>query len=1291
MRRPSLVHTLEENLAFIQQKEWNEVAKRLNHPKHRDQMLLALSSMKDINSIEEALSYQGILYALDANTSTQLALQHESIAKRVLRQSIWQRMLIGFLKLFGLKVYWDLPATRLRGHHFRQLFQKFAVSLNRFFRNISGSLSAISKDRSLLRLLDFKNDHLHPSSDPAAETRREEHCYQHFSRIIHRYDMKQKKWVVNPKKFPELQREITALWGGDQSLQKQNGAKDIVKRAMIRVIGDHRVPVIFKGAPESFYRDIFGDRGVLKNFINDTNSIRAFKSLENRELRNELRQKLRERVLHYFWSCQQQSPQLKDFTLVHVEVINELFNMEKDELYAYPDICFEVVNNVLLHHRNHRLMDSFLSKKPESEFVQKLLQHATPMQWLKFVVSNDEVQKKIRKKVNKCESKIIKCENDNAGSEKDKEKELHKLKCKKNILQNVGLFFELAVDIVMEKENRQKIISDRLLPVLYDLEGKAFDPDHADIAEALKSLKAKEPDKLLFEQLIDKSNAESLSTNFRYLLKSIRNFPKWLFNQAASDADLKLDEAQLREILHYRVFGSDVLRHLENDYDKHSTHVRTLLLETPELLARLLRIQRKKTNHKEIASRMASIIQKEINWLNQTNAKTYSPIIIHLASSECLDYIVEHADPASIVTLLEAIRPLSEQTTGLKPLEQKISRALIKAYRNSDGIRERFKDVEILNQVILSRCSDAELVEIVTIAPSCFDFIFSIPALYDRYIQSSIPGALELMMLYCAEHKNELWDESKLPFSKLLSQFYRSTPSHVLMKLLPIIITKVRDQRVQRSEVYRYLESSEFAVQARRASSSALFNLFIQAKDPRAIRLIFFKHPSLADELMRKCWLGLTATELMELFSHRIESWILPELFKPKNFDFGAEMISALVKHRLLRFAENKVLFKAIMDRVTLSQLNQLMAADPKLAEMILTYFRDQSHRQDFIAALKRRDGTKDISALRQLLSLFRNQPEILKLFCDYVHQDYRYRKSTESFDSAIIAPVQNDEDHQAVFNILKLCYGKVGGQFYQNFSVPLNSSKTRQFILYHLSGGLVISTLYNSHIRLLRDVWRKILKARNQNGAEHQDYLEQLEDPSCAGDFLSLDFGSSHAEKVLTTLYAFSRLIKEGYWDFLKESHSTAKRVKGSVLYIRLFKALIEAESKCLWLIYDHCTPLQLAQLADADRYLARNCTPIQNFIFKDFPILCLGKIQRDGEATRVLLKSNAFKQNVATSPLLNNMARNQGFFSQRQGLVRQRPQDLRCVYERNTREKGDTSFENESEKKEFLACTSK
>ena len=111
-------------IALVQQGKWNEVAKKINAPQSRDLMMAAMHSLRDVNSIQKALSRSDIRYSLDSNTLTYFAVQHKRIAKIVLKQTLWQRLSVWFLNRFTTGRFLTVPAKRLYSDHIARISMK---------------------------------------------------------------------------------------------------------------------------------------------------------------------------------------------------------------------------------------------------------------------------------------------------------------------------------------------------------------------------------------------------------------------------------------------------------------------------------------------------------------------------------------------------------------------------------------------------------------------------------------------------------------------------------------------------------------------------------------------------------------------------------------------------------------------------------------------------------------------------------------------------------------------------------------------------------------------------------------------------------------------------------------------------------------------------------------------------------------------------------------------------------------------------------------------------------------
>ncbi len=1357
-------------LELVKKQEWSQIAEYLKSSEDRGLMLCALNSLKDVRAIKKALSFSGILYALDANTLNYFALKDQSIARVVLRQSFIHRLWIRFQAAIWGEVYWQVPVLRLQGVHIRQLWQVYFKPLKNLIQNLLGKLDlkrdifkltteplvelrqatseaifsepvlakqvlknplttveAANARLSLLsdlgRDLSYEHQSLSSWSDcfqfglaePAAgaeghyciadDKTVEDHYYKYFQALI-----KPTKKKKNNNEFSALQEAIAKLWAGKMKLPHRKGIDVIVKKAMIRVIRDKKVPLLFDGVNIEFYKTVLKDPTILRQFIENSKSIEALK--KNKAQREVLRTLLRKLMLENPMS----------FKLEHRYVVNSLFNVEQNEIYDFPDLCRETLRTVLNHYTNKRLMSGFPIDEVDEDKVSKLLQHADPMDLAELLLQYSDITKEIelKEEIKEKEEKIatkraeIKRLNDQGKTNrsinvpfdakalktkiKALEAEMQKLDDELKIPRNTLAFFYHARNLILS--NKTGLLDN--LPLEYReifSTGAAVLPDN--LPEAFRDRKIRDAvwsdpaqqnqlspqlslqETLLFLrstnfhaipklnfsfsswgqtllQLWEQPNEGLLQQHWTYLLENVPNFAAWALYQVTHRQGFVLDAEKIKDLSRHKIVGADLLALLEAEHHSEVYVFRTLLLDNPELLSRALRNQRGAHESKTSANCMVRVLAREIQLYRADHNPSTLRIIESLVTENQLSFVVNNADAALLKQWLDSLNISRDSQPLPNGFRKTVVQTLLKTYLISEPRREEMKKSPDLVAVLLAHSTNDELFELTSVDPSCFEIMMQNEDLMKRY-EGSRAGAIEQLYIYLEKN---LKRRSSFYLPKVIANLKAEVSPVLLVQLLPLLINHIswlsqhlagdRDLSAQnqRDQVFNLLKSTEISFKLRNADPKALFELFTQAKDLRAIRLIFIQHPILKAHLGLQCWLNLPASQLVGMLRHQFEVSETPGI---RN-NLGDAMVKVLVDHsdstalqlQFLALAGDETFMQEIFQRMTLSQLTKLMASNKKIAEVILAHFNKIEHRQGLIALLKRGGQGAGRSQLSELHALLSSQPGLTRVFTDCVKADYA-QLNTNSFDAVVMDFIRSDQDHETVFKILDLCYKEERGVFFRNFSVPLNSSKARIFMLYHLSGGLAMSELFNKNIRFLRQFWKAFKHHCFDADKQPRDYLTELEAKDKAGPWLSFnqlvqdknrktnaDQNHSHTEEVLYLLYEFSRCLRSHYRDFIKTELSEAQAVKTNTPLYRLFKSVIEAESRVLKPVENTCTPKELVSIADADEYLKEGSLPLQNWLFEEHEHQPLTAMMSDADAFCSLLESAVFKQAFARNALL-------------------------------------------------------
>ncbi|MBX9587550.1 MAG: hypothetical protein K2X50_09880 [Gammaproteobacteria bacterium] len=1082
-----------------------------------------------------------------------------------------------------------------------------------------------------------------------------------------------------------LRNTIKGLWNNSKTAKESDVRIQLIKKkAMLRVLRLSPENTVLKNMPEEYYIELFSDPIIFKNFLENSSLQEAFSrkgflsfSIES------LRSKMFQWVLQRVRATRQGYGGTTEFNEKHLLAVSRLYNVPQDEILNHPIVCVELIN-VFLQSHDHLAAISFLLSSEtfhKEKNIARLLQHAKPMQLVEWLSRSVGIRSDIKLKIAEIEARIVALEAEHKtllinkrkrGRHKEltqKALEIKVLSDEKKKYDFFSEFFNISVRTIQEKDEiRAKLaVSEVSSEVLNQYEQELLNassdpilrqqvwenPEHqAELAEKaslpyvllfIRSSRCPEETVLnwglAFVKLLDPNNSRLLDRDWDYLINNVPNFAAWMLYQLTHTIVFALDKDKIQSLLDYTVSGFDVLKILEKEHQAHAidSPLRARLLKDPAILMRALRCNRKTLNRQEWANLIVRVCVLEKD----------SEIARQLLGW-CEEEIINFADYTHLHMWLES---------GHTDDEDRKVGCLKKAFLSSQNFTEQLnKDHELkLLRKLLHSSSDVELPLLLKANSKGFDCVLNDEQLLERCEQLNNVEFNERFYVYLKEpntttHVISAQHDTLIQQLGLniLNNLGMCQDSSLHLRMLSLFISQVRSDPTKRQQVTVYLQSATFSRNMHLADSESLYHLFSETNDPRAVKSIFFQHPILGDSLMAKLWLSLDANKLASLMTQELESFDLGIQDVPRNCNsnstkFTGLMIKTLLNHfpseqycgKLKELVKNAEFLKVLLSNVTLTQLNSLLSADKEISQVVVDYFKFQP--EAFFAALKRSSKLKDLSHLRQLQQLFSTHAEITSLFVGHVRED-RAKNCTTWFDSIVIDFVEQSSDHETVFEILGSIYRVAGGDFLLNFSVPLNDSKTRIFMFYHLCGGEAISTLYNDRIDLLRKFSERICV-----NLKVQDFLDQLERDDVAGydltfhDLISDDYRSgqvsdgsrsySRTEAVLYTLYTFVRHLSLIYYKLMDPNDKLYHTIKIAASLNDLFARVIGAEDKFFKLSTSHCNAQQLARLIDADEGLSNQFNPFFDWFFslETENRLLLKKLTRDPLAVEKLLSSQA------------------------------------------------------------------
>lgn len=1068
-----------------------------------------------------------------------------------------------------------------------------------------------------------------------------------------------------------IREHIHELWSKDTECL-------IKKRAMIRVLRFSPENTLLKDMPENFYCEIFSDVIILKNFLENSQLTEGFSRVGFLQFSTEkIRAKMLARVLHGLRAAREGYSADDEFTIKHLLAVMKLYDVPAGEVLNHPELCVELIN-ALLHNTDHPDVLSFIANSQtilKEKNIGLLLQHAQPMQLVEWLTRNAGVRKGLSEIIAglDCKIKALEAENKIVHAKKGKHRGvqkkigvntalLQKIFKEKNQCQLSLEFFTISARIIEDKKelrdklqvsevctstvnkDEQILLNASSDPVLRQQiwENSTLQRELAEKAGLPYVLlfvhSSKCPQESLttwqvaFEKLLDLKNARFLERDWNYLINNVPDFASWILFRLVNNESFRLDNIKVQNLLNYTVSGYDVLKLLEKEQktDGMSRPIREKLLNSPGIISRIIRCQRKTLDKKDWANLLIRVIV----------AETDSVIAKHLSEC-CEENILHYADYEHLHKWLESGATASEN--------HKIE-LIQKAYLSSERVREELdRDPELkMLSVLLSAASDLEWLSLLNVNNRGFECILKDENLLKRLKLLNNPQLNERFYLYLKK-TNRSFQKDQFE-QTVIDNLQSSHDAREHCQLLPWLINDVKSEPVKRKQVLAYLQSAYFSRNVHSAESESLYELFSEIQDQRAVKAIFFQHPVLGDALMAKLWLSLSEGALVNMMSREFQSFDVGIQDVPLNkknppVTFTQAMISTLLDclpseqycQKLKTLCRNEDFLSVLLSNITLPQLNKLLTVDHEVTDAMTDYFK--YNPAVFVEAMKRSEKKKDCSHLRQLQQLLSNQPKITSLFVEEARRDCE-KKCTSFFDAMVIDFIEHSSDHEVVFDILNSCYSVAGGDFFLYFSVPLNDSKARIFLLYHWCGGEAMATLFNDRIDLLRQFSERICA-----DPKFIDYLNQLEREDLAGyelrfsDLISDEYrievvsdGSqafSRTEGILYTLYAFVRHVCLLYYQLMDPKDRLYNKIKIDYSLYDLFSRVVGAEDKCFKQVASTCDAKQLARLIDADQGLSNQFNPFFDWLFSSAPENrgLFKRIKQDSEAKEIFFSSHAMK----------------------------------------------------------------
>lgn len=436
MRQPiAMMEKLKTYLSFVQQGNWKTVAKLLNQEESRDLMMAAMNSLTDLRAIKKALDISAIRYSLDENTLTHFAMQHENVASKILKQSVWQRLAVRISQRFNKRRFWGVPAQRLMNTQVAKIASKFprlwqtrlkkhgqiyySLTGHRNFRSemtrkemmqipdktifsdsdlwskiaepIANQQEADLKlrllashgfsysDRQSLKYGQLFSRGFSAAADQASDSAIEEFFFAQFNRLCNQENYE-----------AALSQAVSHLWNGQMDLPHGPNIVPCAKRAMIRVIRLHPEMVqIFDGVEGRVYRDLLeaaiADDVILAAFVLQEDFLAELRRRATDDLRAKIVTKIQNSIHLVKEGYATKSP----FTKSHLVAAFSLFTFDERVLREHK-VIGEAFIDLLLNQTDHSIEQQLFKEKPSIAWIISFLANASGKQLITLLLRQPE-------------------------------------------------------------------------------------------------------------------------------------------------------------------------------------------------------------------------------------------------------------------------------------------------------------------------------------------------------------------------------------------------------------------------------------------------------------------------------------------------------------------------------------------------------------------------------------------------------------------------------------------------------------------------------------------------------------------------------------------------------------------------------------------------------------------------------------------------------------------------------------------------------------------------------------
>jgi hypothetical protein len=1247
MHRPTVDGYSELNekiVSLLQNEQWQEIADHLNNPDTRDLMMFALHSLHEVDKIKKAFSYSRILYSLDADTLVFFALKDEVLARQVVTQSFWQRLGLKIRRFFAGEKTLAIPASRLKSEHLRQLLQKYPSFWQGALQKCSELFCRLTGHRNLRKILKV-DDLWKLSADPSQEVRQatskavfgDIHLSKQVLAAVNTIEAANARVnLIRDFRSGLTYEDLSTAQGrrfflrgldipqGDENfcVADDQTVEELYYQQFLQLIetsDGHKVPDGHIALRDKIAR-LWNNAMKLPNREGREESIvkRAMIRVLRRSPENTILKKMPEKFYEEIFS---DDVILRNF--LENKFLLEAFSRRDFLGFSNNKIRQRILNQVIKHYRATQFgYDGQVKFTLEHVFAVYGLYHVPEGEWLRHPdVCCGAMNGILHHRDNlKVMALFFNCDT------YKKKANIVQLMRNAEPMQLVELLLRNTEIQADTKKSVEKIDSQ-----IFDLEKKRG---------VLAAQKAKSKKKGGIQDQIDQKE------------KKIQEFQKAsaLTKKMAEFYSLAVQAIKNDEDLRNKMAGCEISAFTRNPKD----HELLLASTHPDLRQQLWDCPERQRFLAEHASLPYILLFLRSSRCPLGTSKNWAPALLkllefsqaHLLGREWL-YLLENVpDFAAWVVFQYAsgkvfcldkyqLLSLFDFTVSgydtLKLLEREYHSKLDKHFLIRNLL---LSEKEILPRVLQCQRSTVNHVELANLMVRIVEL--EKDSSIGSYLVSD--NNLEFMVTHADAAHLERLLETERPLDELC---------------LPL---NIQEKRSLAALGKAYL-----------ASFHALDILDRYSKHRWLVVLLRYcpeaELSTLGQTVMARLWLSHSDVDLIKLLSSQWDSVdrnLIGELSKGSNayYQFEDNMVLALLDRlHLKHYAEHFILLarspkfvKTLLKKLSLTQLNKLLDADKTIEATMVCFFKENP--QEFHAALRRIDALTEKSPLVQLHLLLVKHESVHLLFAQQVKQDYE-QNCTYWFDSIIIDHVKNPEDHERVFDILTLCYQRVGGDFYLNFSVPLNESKTRIFLFYQFLGGEALSTLFNEGFDILTEVGGVVCSEVDLS----KKYLNQLRRPALAGEYLSFDQlcsdeyrqikivsadsqALSRSEWILYLLYGFVRSLSAGYYDFICSDHALFQKIKQYPVLAHLFSLVMGSEDKWFRQSATFSSPLQLAKLVNADEYFSGDFHPFLDWFFKSEPEhrKWLGAISREPEAINVLMTSKGFQVACRKEPGLYN-----------------------------------------------------